>query len=905
MFQNTYDRDKAKIDFSLGQLSILFLCLFFMISAVSTSAVQPQEKTSQEQKKTAEVQEETTQTQEKTIKEEIPSFGYDIFIGPPEPIIEGPVDDSYLLSSGDEILITVWGELNLEYPIVVTEDGYITIPDEGGRIYTNGVTLKDLKRLATDRLSRIYSGYIDPQNPAASTAFVDVKVTKARKLLVYVLGEVENQGAYTIGSSVATVLNVLINAGGVKETGSLRQIDIRRSTGQTDTIDFYDFIFGRFEAQKSRLGYGDYVRIPLKQKAVIIQGEIRKPGKFELVRNEGIKELIQFAGGLKPNAYLGRCQIVRFEPNVGERFIDLDLTSIFEEIGKDFALQDGDRVTVFPNIVVRRRMVEIRGAGIKRPGIYQYSDGMTLKDLIAQAEGLKEDVYLDRTDLVRTAEDFSKKLTFFPLRDLYTEQSPGQYVFSGSEEKNFTLIEMDEITIYSSHEMSGEDKQVEIRGYVKEPGVYVLPENMTLYDLVFSRGGFQDEDFKRRVYLNLAHVFRKIQGEMEERVLTFNLGKLLEGDPQENFPLQDNDRIVIYSHETLETKPYVTIGGLVIRPGTYPMAENIMLEDLILLAGGLRPDAYRVEAAIGRIDPSGQEEESQSATLVFAIEKEFAALPSEEKTPLKAYDSVTIRNLPDWEPLPVVSIHGQIQYPGSYSLENREERISRFVTRTGGLRRTAFPEGAFLLRKKDIIDMSNNSQEERDRISINLKEALHEPGGSYDLVLRDGDQIFIPLNPGTVRVDGAVVNPLLLQYREGKNIDYYVGLCGGYHTDANKSDIIIHLPNNTSKKIRKGLFSQSMREILPGSTIEIPFKGDVGAVEVVEVRGGVKSPSAVKYRRGERLEYYITLCGGYLENADVGNIVITLSDGRVVTGEGAKSYNPLVLPGSAIHVPVK
>jgi len=725
------------------------------------------------------------------------AFGYDIFRQLPEPITEGPVDEEYLLSPGDEVIVSIWGQLNEEYPLTVSEDGYIDIPDEGGRVFTNGVSLKELKKVVTKKLSQIYSSYINFENPARSTAFVDVKLAKVRKLLVYVVGEVETQGAYTISSSVATLLNLLNNAGGVKETGSLREIKMRRADGKVDMVDLYDFLItGKIDNKKTRIRFGDYIIVPLKEKSVTVMGEVKRPGIYELIGNEGIKDLIEFAGGLDSNAYLKRSQVRRFEIGVGEKFIDLDLESVFNDSKKDFALMDGDEVTVFPNIVVRRRLVEVKGEGIKRPGIYEYRSGMTVKDLIGQAEGLKEYVYLERADLVRTEENFSKRLTTFSLKDLYKEESPGHYVYTGKDEKNFALKELDQINIYSSYEMKGKEKHVTVEGQVKEPGTYTLPENMTLYDLIFSRGGFQDENFKKRAYLELAHVFRKIPGELEERIYTFNLGKLLEGDPEENMSLEDSDRVMIYSYETMETKPYVTIEGLIKRPGTYELAENMTLEDLILLAGGLRPDAYKVEAVIARMGP-GTEEEGQRkvATIVVPVPADFAIIPDEDKTPLETFDKIVIRNLPEWEPSSVVSVEGQVKYPGSYSLEVKEERISSIARRVGGFKKEAYPEGATLFRRKDIIEMSRERQQQREKIAIDLKKALENPGGPYDLVLRDGDQIYIPSNPGSVEVKGAVRNPSFLQYRKGKKLGYYIKLCGGYSKDADKANTIAYLPN--------------------------------------------------------------------------------------------------------------
>ena len=266
-------------------------------------------------------------------------FGYDIFRPEAEQITEGPVDDLYVLSPGDEIIITVWGQLSLRYPLTISEDGFIDIPDQGGRVYTNGVSLRDLRRLVTESLAKINSTYINPQNPAQSTAFVDVKLAKARKILVYVVGEVNKQGPYTISSGVATLLNLLNNAGGVKTSGSLREIKIRRAgstSGAIDTVDLYDFLLtGKIDTQKNQIRYGDYIIVPLKAKSVSIKGEIKRPGIYEVIGNEGLKSLIPFAGGLSSNAYLKRAQIKRFEMNAGEKYYDIDLESLFDAAAEE------------------------------------------------------------------------------------------------------------------------------------------------------------------------------------------------------------------------------------------------------------------------------------------------------------------------------------------------------------------------------------------------------------------------------------------------------------------------------------------------------------------------------------------------------------------------------------------
>ncbi|MHB1047004.1 MAG: SLBB domain-containing protein [Thermoanaerobaculia bacterium] len=775
------------------------------------------------------------------------AFGYDIFREGAETVVDGPVDENYVLSPGDEIIVSIWGAVNQTYPLTVGEDGYVTIPDGGGRVYTNGVSLKELRAMVLRSLSQAYATYIDAAEPARSTAFVDVKLGKLRKLLVFVVGEVRKQGSLSVGSGVATVINLLNNAGGVRETGSLRQVRIRRSTGAVETVDLYDFLLsGRLDTKSIQVRVGDYLMVPLKAKSVTVRGEVRREGVYEALKGEGLKDLVRFAGGVTSNAYLDRVQVRRFEVNSGERIIDVDFGAILGDKRPDFVLADGDEVTVFPNVLVRRRLVEIRGGGVRRPGVYEFTPGMRLDDLIQKAEGLKDDVYLERADFVRTNEDFTKKLTKLSLRDLYTEFPPGRYRRSGPEEKNLELKEMDVVQTYSSFDMKGRDKKVTLAGRVKEPGTYVVAENTTLYDVIFARGGFQDEEFRRRTYLPLAHVFRKKAGETEEELIPFSLERLLAGDEAANQALQADDRIVVYAFEEMVERTTVSIDGLVKRPGVYRFAERMTVEDLILAAGGLTPDAYKVEAVIARSSRGGHvhegEEESAGGELAetsiaVPIDAAFGLQSSEKKVRLEAFDKITVRNLADWEPLPVVEVKGEVLYPGSYTLSTREERLSSVVTRTGGLKPDALAEGAVLYRKRAVGNDSPAKVEGHAAVSIDLAEALKRPGGDHDLILKDGDRLVVPTNPGIVEVRGAVRRPAVLRHKDGAGVSYYVELCGGYLPAAERKGVVVHEPNLTSSRVRSFAGFHISPEVLPGSVIEVPRQPAPAAAKAEEVNG--------------------------------------------------------------------
>ncbi|WP_460028567.1 SLBB domain-containing protein, partial [Methyloparacoccus murrellii] len=431
-------------------------------------------------------------------------FGYETFSSGGLPINQGPVDDLYLLSPGDEIVVSIWGQLVETLNLVVSDEGFIDLPDNGGRIQTNGVTLRDLKPKVVQALSQIYAAYINAVDPPKSTAFVDIRVGKLRKLSILVVGEVNKPGAYTVSAGVANVINMLHNAGGVKTGGSLREIRIRRSNGKVDTVDLYGFLLtGDIDYRTIRLQPGDYIVVPLKQRSVTIEGEVRRPNQYEMIGNEGIRELLKFAGGFTPDAYLRQTQIKRYELNRGEIYLDVDLDRIVADPHEDYPLMDGDVIRIARNVQVRKNVVSIKGDGIIRPGTYEWQPGMTLNDLVQKAEGLREYAFLDRADLIRTENDFSKKLTVISLKALYTRNVSGNFDFSGNQGDNIPLREMDEVIIQSAYGMAGKERFVAMEGHVKEAGKFVLAKDMTLYDLIFARGGFQDAAFRKATFLDM------------------------------------------------------------------------------------------------------------------------------------------------------------------------------------------------------------------------------------------------------------------------------------------------------------------------------------------------------------------------------------------------------------------
>jgi protein involved in polysaccharide export with SLBB domain len=838
------------------------------------------------------------------------AFGYDSFRPGTEKISDGPIDEMYVLSPGDEVIVSIWGQLVQKFNLVVTDEGFIDLPDDGGRIATSGVTLKELRPVVMQALSQIYSSYINAADPTKSTAFVDIRLGKVRPLLVYVLGEVQKPGAYLISAGMANVLNVLNNAEGVRNGGSLREVKVRRSNGDTEIVDLYQFFLtGKLDLNAVRLKPNDYIIVPLKSRTVSIEGEVRRATRFELIGSEGMRELIDFAGGFTPDAYPRQVQIIRNEPGKGESVIDVDVTNIMDLTTPNIALQDGDTVRVPTNVQVRRKVVSVRGDGVVRPGTYEWQPNMTMRDLIDKAEGLREYAFTDRADLIRTEDDFSKSLTIFSLAELFQKDAAGKFAFTGNNDKNMPLREMDEVFVQSSFGLAGQDKFVTLEGHVKQPGKTVLAKNMTLYDLIFVRGGFQDPAFERAAYKDVAHIIRKVPGSIGEQLIPFRLGALLQGDPSANMQLQDSDVIRLYSYEDLAMRRTVQIDGLVKKPGIYPMVEGLTLEDLLVLAGGLRPDAYKVEAVVARVeaDTKAQSDASRTyPTFVVPIPPDYVNRRDDQRVPLRPFDRISVRNVLGWEPLDVVSITGEVLYPGNYSLAAKDETMSSLIKKAGGLRKEGLPEGATVRRRRSVLTLDTTASPVMYEITIDLASALAAPGGSDDIVLKNGDEIHVPTNPGTIEVRGAVRRPLVLQFKEGQALENYVAKCGGYLDKADRTRVLVFAANNVARTIDADSDDpDSPMRLSAGSVIEVPLIKDSEWLQTVDVSGAVMKPARLQWVEDAQLGFYLNMCGGFSTTADPAKIIIHLPDGGILAKQEGEAFNPKVPPGSTVVIMTK
>ena len=749
-------------------------------------------------------------------KQKNPYFGYDIFSRDPslfQASSVGAVDPDYLIGPGDEIIVMLWGETQFRQVLDVDREGFVFIP-EIGQVFVNGLDLN----LLESKLFRVFSqsyASLDPQGRPPSS-FLDVSLGNLRPLRIQVLGEVNQPGAYTVSPS-ATLFSALYYFNGPKVSGSLRNIQLIRGGEQIATIDFYDYLLTGKRPKDEKLQLDDVIFVPRRLKTISIEGAINRSAIYELKPQESLIDLIEMAGDLKVTAYLDRSQIDRIVPfdqreklGMDRMYVDINLENIIKA-ENNFELIDGDRIQIFSILDARQNVVELTGA-VTRPGIYHLGDSLRIKDLIINADGLLGDAYLGRVDVVRTNQDLNEQLIKLDL----------QKALDGSLVENIKLQGLDRVKVYGMKEMI-DQVFVTIDGQIKKPGRYSLQEDMRIYDLIFKAGGFLDSEFKKQVYLKRADLIRKSSDDINSKIISFNLGDLLDSPKSEvNILLEPNDLIRIYPKQAfLNTKP-VYINGAIRKPGAYELKDNMTLKDLILESGGLSESVYRYQVEIARIDTLNPNFDQYAEIINLDMYENFKFRPyidadvPETKSSnkngqiiLNPYDLISIRPDPYFIKQKQVTISGEILYPGNYTIKNSDEKITDIIARAGGLRPNAYSSASQYIRKGN-------------RIFVDFDKILKKPKSALNFKVQDEDQILIVPAPNVVIISGQVNSPGIHKFEPKKRLRHYLSLAGGLNPDADSHNIWVQYPNGDSKKLKSwSIFSP---KIIDGSTINVGKK---------------------------------------------------------------------------------
>ena len=455
-----------------------------------------------------------------------------------------------------------------------------------------------------------------------------------------------------------------------------------------------------------------------------------------------------------------------------------------------------DVVTFFSILDLRRDFVIVEGQ-VWRPGTYQYTPGLRLADLVEQARGLREEAYLERADIIRTRPDRTTEQLRVDL---------GR-ALEGSGE-NPLLQELDRVTIHSIHDILP-DRYVHIEGHVRQPGRYLLHDDMRLSDLLFKAGGLNDPDWLRETYLERADLVRTAPDSITRTVEPFRPASVLAGEPGADRLLMSEDRVRIYSIYAVEIRRSAVITGEVKEPGTYQIEENTTVNDLIVRAGGLTVDAWPVSAELSRIRPGQIDAVRRADIIQVPIDTTFAGRRGGPV--LENFDLVVVKRMPYWELQRRVILAGEVVFPGTYALTDPGEQLSDLIRRAGGLTPYAYPEGSRLIR----------TFQEAGLVGIDLERALNTPGSRHNLVMMPGDSLHVPERPNTVIVRGAVSYPTAVVYVPGKPAGYYIKRAGGYLRNAERSETRVVLANGA---LWQGRWLLPDPPVNAGTEIFVPFK---------------------------------------------------------------------------------
>lgn len=542
-----------------------------------------------------------------------------------------------------------------------------------------------------------------------------------------------------------------------------------------------------------------------------VMGEVEFPGTYSLSSLSSIFHAIYSAGGINTKGSLRNIRIAR----AGE---DVAVVDLYEYIlkGKDLSditLRDGDLIIVPPY----ENLVSIKGK-VKRPMYYETKQDETMQDLISYSGNFTSDAYKKHLQVTRKN---GREFQICTVDDV--------------DFSTFKLTDGDEVNVGAI--LDRFENRLEIKGAVYRPGVYQYGESIkTVKQLVEKADGIMGDAFLGRA------VMHRVKEDLTLEIIQVDIKGILNGTI-EDIPLQKNDILYIPSIHDLKDIGTVSVFGEVARPGDFPYAENTTLEDIIIQAGGLTESASTVKVDVSRRikDRKGEEATDQTGKMFTFALKDGFVIDGESAFVLEPYDQVFVRKSPSYKAQVNVQVKGEVLYAGTYSLTQRNERLSDLIKKSGGFIPGAYIKGARLTRKinddervkmQKTLDLMKQNSDSLDieklelgdvyYVGIDLEAAMKNPGSSVDLVLREGDVLDIPEFNNTVRISGAVLYPNTVVYEEGKKTSHYVSQAGGYGTRAKKNKMYVLHMNGQASKAKKN----SKKAITPGSELIVPSRGE-------------------------------------------------------------------------------
>ncbi len=713
-----------------------------------------------------------------------------------------PVGPDYVVGPGDSLSIDLWGGVSTKLTRTVDREGRVTLPEAGPLL----VTGKSLGEVQAAVQRAIGTEYRDTS--------ADVSVSRLRTIRVYIVGEVEEPGAYDI-SSLSTALNALVAAGGATSRGSLRTLKHMRGRQELEQIDAYDLLLHGVTPNAQKLENGDTLLVPPLGPQVIVTGMVRRPAIYELNGEKTVEDVLELAGGILPAAALQHVEVQRLDAHDKRTMLSLDLSPDNANTAQltAFKVQDGDEIHIFPIAPYNQDTIYLQGH-VLRPGRYSFKEGMKLTDIVAGYKDILPEPAAHYAEIIRlNPPDFHPTVVSFDLAAAMKDPSAAPI-----------LEPLDTVRIFSRFDFEAAPT-VTVVGEVRSPGTYKTSGQPSLRDAVFLAGGLTPE-----AALNTAQLFR-FNSDGTSEIFSVNLAEALNGSAADNILLQPRDRLLIHRNKSQVGPNTVEITGEVAKPGRYPFTSNMHVEDLILAAGGLRRSADTNTADLTRYAASSGTSEQMEISLA-ALSNGNAT----EDVPLRSGDVLAIRQVPGWSDIGAAAkVSGEVTHPSTYGIQPGE-RLSAVLERAGGYTKQAYPYGAILMRREvremearnqqelinrmraerlllkdlpegnqDQINAKKNALAQTDstlsqlttnppigRVVIHISSDVKQwKGTTADIQLRDGDELIIPKKSSVVIVNGQVFNPTAITAQSSKSAKWYLSQAGGLTPIADKKAVFV------------------------------------------------------------------------------------------------------------------
>ena len=619
----------------------------------------------------------------------------------------------------------------------------------------------------------------------------------------YVLGPGDQVVVDIYGASQHTLTHVISPEGTITVSG-YGPIYLSGLTVEGAQSKLRKTLGSRYQSSSLRLTVGNTRTIQVN-----VMGEVRSPGAYYLSAFANVFYAIYRAGGTSTLGTLRNIQVYRNGHLV--TVVDLYDYILNGRLAGNILLHDNDVIVVPPY----ESLVGVTG-NVKRPMFYEMRKDESVATLLKYAGGFTGDAHKKSVRLVRQ-----------------TGERYQVYNVNEFDMASFKVEDGDAVTVDGM--INRYENMVEVKGAVFRPGLFQLGINVnSVKTLIEAAEGLTEDAFTSHAVLHRLKADRSLE------ILPLNIQGIMDGTVAD-VPLQNEDVLFIMTQEDLRQERTLTITGMVMSPGTYEYADNVTIEDLIVMAGGLRDQASLEKIDVSRriLDPHATKKNREiSKTFSFAI-KEGLVIEQGRQFVLEPYDVVHVRRSPAFSSARNISVSGEVNYEGSFTMVSKDMRLSDAILMAGGVTEQAYVRGARLERVmtederarmlaaiklakqtatgKDSVQLEQLETSTTFPVGIHLDEALAKPGSDADITLREGDRLVVPEYNGTVKISGNVLYPITVAYQPGKSYKYYIDQAGGFGQRAKKSKTYIVYQNGTGNRAKKG-------KVEPGCELIVPTK---------------------------------------------------------------------------------